>query len=675
MSGSGAPYWGATYQGGFPDQHGPDGAGQSGYYDDSTSTTYDMTPPPTSDGKTGDTIATVRQKILSEKPAVVSELADEWLNAYRMLDAIGNEVVAQGKQLDDDWQSPNHTDQKFLAMGPGKTMVYLDYWKTQAANQVTALRNLVNVIEDAQSQMNTLYQQYLSALQKSGNQSWSVFFDLNPFSDPHQKEQQDAQNTQYHYNMLAQQLAYDTAQKYSNSLAIFEKNGPVFHPPNAVLNMPGQHVSVPSLPSGGPGAPGTGAPSVAPPPSAAAPPHIAAPPGATAPPPPAPPAIAPPPALTNAANRPAAVPTGAPNVANPPGVPNIAPPPGVAGNPALSPAALAGAAPVIAAPPGVLGATPPGAAGAAPNLAGPPGATDASTAGPNAAGLNGGMQSPNAAGLSGGRMTAGMLGASIRPPGQLGKKNAKGEEEDPESLLGGKTLGARPPGLSPEALASGAGRTLGAQPRQDRSGGTSAQPGSLSNTLGNGQPTISPSVLDGKRPTRATPGGLAERTPFGTVGSGRAGATPPVLNNGAGQQAGAPPAGQRRQEKRPAARNAPAWVGLEAAEAESINPVLAAPTAAPSDPTAARLSEVPDVLRGADKSLTPSQPARPSTLEGSAPERARRVARRTDGARRDDATPVVTDEQAFGVDGPGGGVLDAHQEPTGWRPEARPTLG
>ncbi|MCI4065028.1 hypothetical protein MRQ36_21670 [Micromonospora sp. R77] len=104
--------------------------------------------------------------------------------------------------------------------------------------------------------------------------------------------------------------------------------------------------------------------------------------------------------------------------------------------------------------------------------------------------------------------------------------------------------------------------------------------------------------------------------------------------------------------------------------------MLDAPTLPPGGSRVSGLEEIPQGLRSraATRSTGPARAARPGTVS---PELSKR---RTSDERReqqvdDEARGVVTDEQAFEVQTPGGGVVTSKRDEPVYEPEVRRVLG
>ncbi|MEV4724079.1 hypothetical protein, partial [Micromonospora humida] len=109
---------------------------------------------------------------------------------------------------------------------------------------------------------------------------------------------------------------------------------------------------------------------------------------------------------------------------------------------------------------------------------------------------------------------------------------------------------------------------------------------------------------------------------------------------------------------------------------EATAPVLDAPTAPLSGGRVSRLEEVPGALRG-----RPTAEPAPRRARGGQPVPPELAPRRTTAAKRDDreghgdGPGIVTDEQAFSVETPGGGVLGKQAEDRSYRAEPKTALG
>jgi hypothetical protein len=671
-----APPWGATFQGGFP--VGPDGGG---YYQDYSSGNgkndeVQLTPPPT-DGSRGADIATIRRQLLSENHSIVSELADQWLNAYHLLEAIETQLVSQATQLQDNWHSTNGSVDAFLKALPGLTYVYLQYWKDMVANQIRGLRNLQNVIEAAQKIIDEYWIQFRNELNDATHETSGEYWKgINPFYDPTGDVQNAVDQKHQEWNRKAQQLAFDTANAYFQAYINLSSSGPVFYAPDVVLNSPGNYFGPMTRP------PTQRRPLVAA--SVAAAPAVNA---ATL----TPPSVAPPPTLPGPRTlpqphmQPAAVaaPPTVPAVIAPSSVPAVTAPPVVLGAVAsdvvvpaalIAPATLGlaalngGVAPSLSSPVSPVGITSP--------VADVPG-TSAGTLG---AGTTG--PSISASESVGSPLSAGMIGAGLRPPES--PRNQKEDARRADSTPGPH----QNDGLGPEELANISGRTPTTSPGRRAetagAGGNSPAPDGVASEF---QPPAAPPVLDGRRANRPVAGSAAERTTTGRPGSRRFGSSPPVLRSPADEAArqGANETRSGRERTSPPRTGqlgtSPAWPVLDTTSGEAVNPVLEAPTAPPADLGAARLDEVPAMLRAANGTSTPYRPAVAASRGRTAPPApdaamSRRKIRSDDEERRAEReSRTIAGEDAFSAEGPGAVLESGAEQAGGYREKVRPSLG
>ncbi|WP_132353842.1 hypothetical protein [Micromonospora sp. 15K316] len=104
--------------------------------------------------------------------------------------------------------------------------------------------------------------------------------------------------------------------------------------------------------------------------------------------------------------------------------------------------------------------------------------------------------------------------------------------------------------------------------------------------------------------------------------------------------------------------------------------MLDAPVAPPTGARVSRLEEVPSSLRSRPAASQPARPARGGRAVP--PELApRRTSNPEQAARPDeqDELKIVTDEQAFSVETPGGGVVGRQAEDRSYRAEPKTALG
>jgi|GEM_PF-1786652 len=668
-------YWGATPTpaGG----HGPDGAG--GSYGDRNEelSGIEFTPQPSQDGSSGDTIEVIYKQILGEKPAHVSALADEWQNAHDLLVHAKDALLKQANQLYDQHWGAGEARDAFMKHGPGQTLADLDQWIEAVGNNVTALRSLVGVIRDRQGEMKSLWSEYQSQLGDDKDMTMApsdnAFVEAKVGGKPATDEdrQKAVRETQKRYSLKAQQLAYKMSNEYFDSISKLSSGyGAPFLPPDAVINAP-NHAPFPSGgPSGGP----SGAPSGAPSPKSA--PTPAAPPAPAPAPPPAP-APTPPPGPAPQSMRLERQVNG-PNAAPPPPSPRSAPAP--------APAPAPTAAPSVAPPPVAPGAGRGVLGGTRPSVSPPPGAGSVRANGASVS------NPPGTGGVRSGGVLGGRGGGAPEGGPGLGSGGARTPPISPN--LGQKSgfRGSRPPGAGTGAPGGTSGRVppagvLGG-PKKQRSG--AGEPprgvfGQQQNGLAQPPGTTAP-VLNSRGPSIA--GTAAESTPAGPPGSTRPGSTPSTLNRPTPPPGGMPPAagskpgqGRRDRSRQQPGFTAPDWTGVEEMREDAGQPVVEAQEVA-VDPSASRLAELPESLRG---SMTGERPATSSTLGGrTAPPRTpadatARKARRVEEKRTDeDEARVVTDEEAFSVETPGGSVLreaKSEQTPAYRRQEPAPRLG
>ncbi len=272
-----------------------------------------------------------------------------------------------------------------------------------------------------------------------------------------------------------------------------------------------------------------------------------------------------------------------------------------------------------------------------------------------------------------GRGTPGQPGRGT--PGQPGGGQRRvGEPGQP---------GMPPPGRNAPAPPGRGGREGADEP-------DSRQPGSpISSDEAFARPPAStaPPVL--KNPTgdrnRIRPGSREELRPAAYAGDGdgtrRDGTTPPVLNSPARPGPVAPPPAQRRADaartrRELVAEHGSEWIGAQEARADAGASVLDAPAPPPTGSRVSRLDEVPKELRSRAATRQPAtgRPARPGAVS---PELAKR---RTKDERAvteadEESRGIVTDDQAFEVQTPGGGVVTSRRDEPAYEPEQRRVLG
>ncbi|WP_328343212.1 hypothetical protein [Micromonospora sp. NBC_00421] len=653
----------------------------------------DLTFTPAPGGEGGATIEAVRQQVLGQHPEDISALADQWQNAYNLLQGIHQQLLSASRTLHDEhWKSPQARD-AFLKAGPGKTLAYLDEWMDAAQHNVTALRAMVGIARDSRTEMDRLWTEYENAIDDAKNSDgWTQFsegfkqgFTLGLYDGEkgiQAAEAEAVQEKQQEYNRRAQELAERTANEYFGTLSkVSGGHGPPFFPMDAVLNPVGHP------PWRGPV--GTPPPGVRPPGT-----------GANRPP---------------ASVRPVPRPTpGDPDQLARQVLATLRPPPGTeTGPPAPAPATVDRPGPAVARPPVVpppLAAPPPGLPTGAPGLSGAhvnaPGAGRAGLTRPpgldGLTGERGGLRSGVLRGGVGAPSVTEPPQASLRSPGANATPPPTGGRAAPPNGLRGPgssstaapPSGARGTGGTPTAGASHSPGTRrpGTEEGTDQARRGSVRPGAGDEDLF-GRPageTTAP-VLQNRRPDgrRATGGGTragGERAGGERAGGERAGdattptrpgTAPPVLGSPA-RSVGTPgTARPKRRDRADVARPAAPgdeWLGDERSAVTA--PVLDGPAAPLSGGRVSRLEEVPGALRGrapAEPTTRPARGGQPVPPELSP--RRTTAARRDDRGERHDGSEIVTDEQAFSVETPGGGVLGKQAEDRSYRAEPKTALG
>jgi hypothetical protein len=181
-----------------------------------------------------------------------------------------------------------------------------------------------------------------------------------------------------------------------------------------------------------------------------------------------------------------------------------------------------------------------------------------------------------------------------------------------------------------------------------------------------GRPTVAPPVLSSPGSSGASGPGPGVAPGKGTLGSQPP--TPGRPRRAKSDRSGTPAA--------PASQGAE-WVGVDAARADASAPVLDAPAAPPTGAAVSGLEEVPTTLRASGTTAT-GRPATAGRRRGTVPpELAARRTRPATGepAAQADGQKIVTDEDAFVVDTPGGGVLTKQPEDKSYRVEPPAALG
>jgi hypothetical protein len=627
------------------------------------------------------TIEEIKARIHNMHPEKISALADQWQNAWTLLENVRSYVLQESNLLHDEhWHSPKARD-AFLMKGPGDALAYLDVWMDATQKNVTALRHLTHIAQDARRDIDTLFAEYQQKLKDAQNVDLtgqlSEWFDTSRYwmtswddAKKYQVKQQVDEVTKT-YQLKAQDLAYKIGnQHYDYTSMVSTGVGPPYRPMNAVLNTPGAP-PMPNLPSF------PGGSSLKPPP----------PPGTVAPPPPPPPGLTDPTALQlKPQGDGPVVPPGTPP-AQPVVPPGTAPaPPPAPGPPPVQPALVA---PLPAPPPAfnnkggpgglpskVPGSLPPGSNQPAPSL--PPNAAKPP---------NPGQLTKSAFGKGTG---TGQPPGSGQPPGKtLRRPNGSGGAE---SQRGGKDLRGPGAGEPNRSNPNQPGRP-GERRKGERSDGTDRVPGTpidAEEAFGRPSGGTAPPVL--KNPTgdrsRRRPGSQEELRPTahlgGDAGDGlrRDGTAPPVLNRPT-RTGEVPPPTRGRPDRKTSERDrkAPAgagWIGADEARADAGSSILDAPAPPPTGSRVSKLEEIPKELRSraATRSTDPARAARPGTVSPELSKRRTSDEPTASQQQADDEAPgIVTDEQAFEVQTPGGGVVTSQREEAAYEPEIRRVLG
>ncbi|GIE30089.1 hypothetical protein Ait01nite_031340 [Actinoplanes italicus] len=687
--------------------------------------TLPYTAPPGPGNQT--TIEQISHRISNMHPEEMAALADQWQNAWAFLADVRGFLIRQSDVLrDESWQSPAARD-AFLRRGPGETLTYLDVWMDAAQQNVTALRHLVNVSNEARYAMARLEVNYARELKDSANLDFAehlgVWLSEGQGWDAAAEEHISEQQTQIRqrYQLEAQRLAQHYGDQFFDYIAVLSNGvGPPVQPLNAVLNQP------PALPPGTGGPGGIGGPGQFAPPIPVLPvgnnPPAAELPGVIPPGQNQPPGLLPPGVQLPAPVQPGVVPPGSlPPGVTPPGTlpPGVAlPQPGGVAPPAvfppgtLPPGALPGqplpvpgtgvpgtggpvvippgtvrpgippqvnrpGGPIVAVPPNLPGRTirrpaapvtpvvPPGGREirrtgpvVVPPQTGRPGAQQRPTrTTPGAApqpqterpgrGTPGIFVPPPANGRPGVTPPPATGRPGVTPPPATGRPGERRRSQPGTPPAPPQTQNGRPgrdaPGVTPPPPATG----RPGDRRSARPGGTTPVPQTpgRSDTFGRPPVSAAPPVLKNPVEDRgARPGSAAEvRTPSATQRPG--GTAPPVLNRPVSPAAPPPYRPPRREP------GAAAWsdlFGAEEARRRGGNGVIDAPERARPDGGPWGLRS-----RAATRPEGYAEPNKPGTV---APEL---------GKRRGGGEPIpvrqtddpITDDQAFGVRTPGGGVV------------------
>jgi hypothetical protein len=129
-------------------------------------------------------------------------------------------------------------------------------------------------------------------------------------------------------------------------------------------------------------------------------------------------------------------------------------------------------------------------------------------------------------------------------------------------------------------------------------------------------------------------------------------------------------------------RSGTEWIGTDTARANASTPIVDAPEAAVTGSAVSKLEEVPSSLRGS-RAVRSEASVVPGQGPGMAPSELsprRSTSHATQPAVNhpvpaDDGQKIVTDEEAFSVETPGGGVLAKAQTTRSYRVEPPMALG
>lgn len=619
-------YWGATAYTGYAGPYGPARYNQPEPFDG------DFTMP---DGESNSTkIAVIHRQIMAQHPEDISALADEWQNAYNLLSSIKDQLFKQGDALDKEhWKSADAKN-AFLRKGPGEALANLDEWMSAANNNARALRAMVDIATRSRDEMTTLWNDYQSAIDNAENMDIGDNLEIGfSFWEPvdqsrNEEVMENIRNAQDEYDQKARVLAYKYAEKYWDTMNLASSGfGPPFAPMDAVLNPVG-HPPFPNLPP-------------------ATPPVT----------PPAPPPVKPP-ALPNVDDLKKKQQELLKSLQKPPVVKPTAPP----GVP--DPSAVPEPQPAL--PPGLPGGLPVGPPGGLPSrFAGrgnKPGAVPGGGKSPF-----GRPSSPPGGGFRNGILGRGSGAGATPPEPQAQLRNPQSPPHPPPARGGKKgrdTKEARP--------------LVGPEENEE----AFSRPPS----------PLAPPVLNNRRPGQRRPGSREELMPQrpGQPGTPiHSDTAPPVLNSPARnpvQPPQAPPGrpARRGTQDRPGQQQQPPgdWIGLQQIRAEASSPVLDTPTPV-SGSAVSGLEEVPKALRGGASAPAGRPGAHPNTVAAELTARHPRPSTQDGAGVAPAAVPgpaeegqrIVTDEEAFSVDTPGGGVLGKRPEDRGYQAEPPTALG
>jgi hypothetical protein len=636
-----ATYWGsqAYYTSG-----GPNGEGT--WYQMPDDTGGDLTPPPSGDGSSGQTIKELYVLIMNAQPSHIDSLAAQWQVMHDMLDTIKSQLFNESTTLYDETWKSGDAKEAFMKFGPGPTLAYLDEWMNAALSNKAALHNLASIIRDYQGRMKTLYDEYDKAVKDAKHVGyWTKTWDAaNSWTqsqyDAAVAEDASKQVTEQenHYNLEAQKLAYSMANEiFSQTLSpMGSGHGPVFMPPNAVLNKPGHP---PFVNIGGPGAP----------------------------PPPAPPPVITPPNLTP--------PPGQPpsqeqlnqflNITNPPPQPQLdQPPPPPVEEVNLNQPATGGPLPQFDSPP--LDTFNPALGGPVPLGLGK-GLPNNLTNNLTQPGLdNPNLTNPNQQGLFSKPVNPPNLSQSLSKS-TFGKNSLQNPSRLPPQL---PNFGKKKPGkdgFSKEELET--------------------EQGQLDEHFNQGNPGVSPPVLkQQRRREQDRPGGARELPPMRTGDSKTPqigekptqpvlrrnpdGRTPPGLPGQPGRGRG-PRDRSRTGDPRRFGPTEGDWVGTDEFRQSAISPILHSRPAGEFEEETPTPGTFRNRARPQGTGSGRGKASGPSELTN------RRTVKRTPGHDQPvetDEQQIITDEQAFTVEGAGGGVIGGRVEDGSQQAAPPPTV-
>jgi hypothetical protein len=155
-------YWGATAD---PNVGYSPYSGMT-HYSSHNLSTEDFTSPP-GDGTTGPSIELLEARIHNMHPERIAALADQWQNAYTVMSHVRDFVFLQSTVLhDENWKSPAARN-AFMEKGPGQALVYLDKWMDAAMTNVTVLRHLEVIAQQARDDIDEVVRNYKAELSQA----------------------------------------------------------------------------------------------------------------------------------------------------------------------------------------------------------------------------------------------------------------------------------------------------------------------------------------------------------------------------------------------------------------------------------------------------------------------------------------------------------------------------